>query len=80
MNRPLSDFYSGEGEGYRSWVNSKDYKVAMEKARWNLYRGDSISLLYRLANDIHKTGGERQRDEGLKLITRIIKRLREWVK
>lgn len=54
-------------------------RIIMERARWNLYRGDAVGLLYILAARIDKRGGERQRTEGMSLIRRIQKRLREWV-
>lgn len=56
------------------------YEDALERARWNLARGDAISILYRLEREITKTGGSRQRGEGVPMLGRMRKYLQEWVK
>ena len=50
-----------------------------EQFAWNWARSEARVLLSLCAHEIHKTGGERQRSEGLQLIRRVQARLREWV-
>lgn len=46
---------------------------------WNMYRGDAVNVLEDSKRWIKKRGTGRQRDEGIKLIERVQRRLREWV-
>lgn len=61
-------------EKWDGWV------IAMERAAWNLARGDAIAILYRLEREINETGGSRQRGEGVPMLGRMRKYLQEWVK
>ena len=51
----------------------------MERLSWNLSRASARHLLVFLKGQIQRTGGERQRSEGVTLIKRICYRLNEWV-
>lgn len=46
---------------------------------WNSYRMEAAWMLGDIANWINKYGGERSRNEGLKMIRRVQKRLLEQV-
>lgn len=48
-------------------------------AQFNLSRGDARTLMANLIREIEKTGGERQRSEGVRILEGARKHILGWV-
>lgn len=48
-----------------------------QKLHWWACRHDAIKICYEMTRQISKTGGGRQRGEGVPMLFRVIKRIRE---